>query len=139
MYGLSATDLTDAVISYIRVHASDYQVPYTITGTRNNEEYMGEITYKQRFNIINIPITNMIYFGPESSAPKEHLHPSTHDIEDYILNSKMFFIDRIDLLKSGKKPNKKYFTAKRIVEDMISLYNFNQYFGEDNYKKYKKN
>ena len=61
-----------------------YQVPFTIRGTRQGQYAEVEHTYKADFKILNIPITDRLYYGSELTAPEEHLHPRIEDLEPYI-------------------------------------------------------
>ena len=54
---------------------------------------------------------------------------SLKDLEQYILNSDLFFIDRLELLKNKKIPfYMKKSLKKRICEDMSCLNELNEYF-----------
>lgn len=68
----------------IRTASSGYEVPYIVRGTRQGVYGEARDTYKQKFNILNIPITDKIYSGSELTAPEEHLHPRIEDLMPYI-------------------------------------------------------
>ena len=62
------------------------------------------------------------------------------DIENYVLNSKLFFKDRIKLLQGKRRLQKSLYDKKLLVEDMNKLNKFNEYissYREEKVKKYK--
>lgn len=64
--------------------SNGYDVPYILRGTRHGVYQEFEHTYRARFKILNIPITQLIYSGKELSAPAEHLHPRVEDLAPFI-------------------------------------------------------
>ncbi len=71
----------------LRVAVDSYSYPskvtYRIQGTRQGYREF-EYTYDQKFNIVNIPITRLLYSGTELAAPIEHLHPRLEDLEEFM-------------------------------------------------------
>ena len=53
---------------------------------------------------------------------------SMSEVEDYVLNSDKFYIDRIKLLQKGKKP-RNISIKKKMKEDLDSLDKFNEFLG----------
>lgn len=76
---------TSRLCTHLKVLSdTGYEIPYTIRGTQQGVYRTVETTYKQKFRILNIPITDSIYLGSELTAPEEHLHPRLEDIAEYM-------------------------------------------------------
>ena len=67
-----------------KTSSGSYDVPYLITATKDGVHREFEQTYTQGFKILNIPITQLLYSGKESTAPEEHLHPRVEDLEAFM-------------------------------------------------------
>ena len=63
---------------------SGYSAPYLVRGTQHGVYRETQVTYTQGFKILNIPITDKLYLGPELTAPEEYLHPRLEDIEEFV-------------------------------------------------------
>lgn len=73
--------------SYIKIfndmnsYANAYSVAYTVSGLNlQGVQSTAQVTYKQGFNYANVPLTELVYQGPESEAPVDCLHPSVDDL-----------------------------------------------------------
>ncbi len=79
VYDGSQTGRNGLLTNGILLRGPEYEIPYHIQGTRNGAPYSGEKVYRQKFNLIYIPITQRIYSGAEANAPESALHPSRED------------------------------------------------------------
>ena len=75
--------------SHVKIISGDsgsdgYRIPYVVRTVNQGVTTETAKTYRQAFRILNIPITDLVYSGPESDAPEAHLHPAVSDIEQYI-------------------------------------------------------
>ena len=57
------------------------------------------------------------------------------DIENYVLNSKLFFVDRIKLLNGDRRIPRSLYNKRLVVEDMARLNELNNYLYSEDTKK----
>ena len=87
--------------------------------------------YGSRIYLVNGELQDGLCFVLEHGDMFHEFHKdlvSLREIEEYVLNSDLFFADRIKLLKEGKKP-RNISIKKKIKDDMAMLDKFNEYLG----------
>lgn len=61
-----------------------YLAQYRLNGTRRGVESEGYVTLNQKFNFVNIPVTDCVYSKPEWLVPEKERHPIVEDLQWFI-------------------------------------------------------
>ena len=74
----------------------------------------------------------------ETTDMEHELHKekvTIKDIENYVLNSKLFFVDRIKLLNGDRRIPRSLYNKRLVLEDMARLNELNNYLYAEDTKK----
>ena len=110
--------------------------PYTNTTPDGQHEFGNQLF------LINGELQDGPCYILERGNLRDHLRRETvsiSDIENYVLNSKEFFVDRVELIEKDRKLLRDKYFKRLYLEDIKNLNKFNEYLDSfDKEKEYEK-
>ena len=127
--------------TYVNILNPFCELPVFERSSYHNVNSLGE-DYGNKLYLVNGELQDGECLILENVDMKKELKKekvTIEDIEEYVLTSNRFFVDRINLLKSGKRPSGKCSIKKIMKDDIDNMRKLNTYLG-DNYRQiqYKK-